>query len=218
MPLLSTITSKQLTGLGVTFEQPAPEAAYLSLTLDAATYNEGDTITATVDTVSIADGVTVNYTVTGISANDITSGSLSGAFTINSNTASTAWVLNLDGLTEGTDTFVITLASTDSAGTSTGALSDSAAVLDTSNDPANVIWLDDNDNPVTVRQIIGATSMQLNGVFAVNPGVPQGIQGRTTGAQTVITSIGANTGTFIEIDDSGNSTSFVIGEQLNLVA
>jgi hypothetical protein len=152
-----------------------------------------------------------------MSFGDLVSGATTGTFTINSNIAFREFVLNEDGLTEGPDTFTITLAATDSLGNTTGSLSASATVNDTSFDPNNVLWLDDNDNPVTVLTIIGATSMQLNGVFAANPTVPRTIEGRTSGAQTTITAITARTATFIELDDTGNSTSFIVGEQLNLV-
>ena len=76
-------------------------------------------------------------------------------------------------------------------------------------------WLDDNSNPATVAAIIGNTSMQINGVFATNPTVPFEMEGATSGALTTVTAITANTGTLLEIDDDGNSTSFQIGEQLN---
>ena len=76
-------------------------------------------------------------------------------------------------------------------------------------------WLDDNGDPVTVNSIIGNTSMQLNGVFAVDPSVPFEMEGATTGATTTVIAITANTGTLIEIDDDGNSTNFQVGEQLN---
>jgi hypothetical protein len=59
--------------------------------------------------------------------------------------------------------------------------------------------------------------MQINGVFAANPSVPRTVEGRTSGTRTTITSVTARTGTYIEVDDTGNSTSFVLGEQLNLV-
>ena len=76
-------------------------------------------------------------------------------------------------------------------------------------------WLDDNGDPVTVNSIIGNTSMQLDGVFATNPSVPFEMEGATTGATTTVIAITANTGSLIEIDDDGNSTSFQVGEQLN---
>lgn len=217
MPLLSTITTRQLAGTSITFGATAPTTNYLSFLLNADSYNEGQTITATLTTANIPNGTTVNYSVTGMAASDIVGGNLSGTITINNNSGVAQFVLVQDGLTEGPDTFTITLAATDSAGNSTGSLSDNAVVADTSNDPLNTQWLDNNNNPVTVRLIIGATSMQFNGVFNQNPTVPRTVEGRTSGTRTTITAITARTGTFIEVDDSGNSTNFVIGEQLNLV-
>jgi hypothetical protein len=79
------------------------------------------------------------------------------------------------------------------------------------------IWLDDNGNPVTVRSIISPIAMQLNGAFAVTPSVPIEIEGRTSGATTTITSISANTGAILEVDDNGNSTNFIVGESLNIL-
>ena len=79
------------------------------------------------------------------------------------------------------------------------------------------IWLDDNNNPVTVRQIISPVSMQLNAEFLATPSVPINIEGRTSGATTTITNISANTGTILEVDDNGNSTSFIVGESLNIL-
>ena len=78
-------------------------------------------------------------------------------------------------------------------------------------------WLDDNGDPVTVASIISPIAMQVNGVFAQNPTVPFDIQGVTSGATTTVTNIAANTGTLLELDDNGNSTSFTVGEQLNIV-
>ena len=78
-------------------------------------------------------------------------------------------------------------------------------------------WTDDNGDPVTVRSIISPIAMQVNGAFAQNPTVPFDIEGATSGATTTITNIAANTGSILEIDDNGNSTSFTVGEQLNIV-
>ena len=215
MPRITSITNQAFTGISIS--RGTPEASYDALVLDSASYNEGDTITATLTTSGIDDAVTVAYTVTGISANDITSGSLSGTFTIDANRDTATWTLSQDGLTEGTDTFVITLASTDSQSVLTGELTANATVIDTSNDPASTPFLDDNDDIVLVDTIIGQFSMQLSGVFALNPATPFIIEGRTSGATTVVTNITANTGTVIEIDDNGNSIAFTVGEELNLV-
>jgi hypothetical protein len=217
MPRIASLTNSLLTG-NVTYAVSETPAQYFGVELNSTSYNEGATITATVSTANVADGTTVAYTVTGISANDLSAGSLTGTITINSNTGTATFTLANDGLTEGTDTFTITLAATDSVGTSTGSLADSASVLDTSNDPTTSLWLDDNDAATTVRLIIGATSMQINGVFAANPSVPRTIEGRTSGTRTTITAITARTANYIEVDDTGNSTNFVVGEGLNLVS
>ena len=78
-------------------------------------------------------------------------------------------------------------------------------------------WTDDNGDPVTVAGIVSPIAMQVNGVFAVNPTVPFTIQGVTSGATTTIINIAANTGTLLELDDNGNSTSFTVTEQLNII-
>jgi hypothetical protein len=88
---------------------------------------------------------------------------------------------------------------------------------DTPAPPATGNWTDDNGDPVTVASIISPVSMQVNGAFAVDPTVPFTIQGVTSGATTTITNIAANTGTLLELDDNGNSTSFTVGEQLDIV-
>jgi hypothetical protein len=218
MPILASLTGRLLSG-NVTYTAPEPSPLYLGVTVAPTITNEGTTITATVTTSpSIVDGTTVGYTVTGISSSDLSSGSLTGTITITNAEGTAAFTLANDGLTEGQDIFTITLAATDSAGNSTLSPSASALVNDTSNNPGTALWLDSNDNPTTVRLVIGATSMQINGVFASNPSVPRTIEGRTSGTRTTITAITARTGTYIEVDDTGNSTSFVVGEGLNLVS
>lgn len=214
MPTL-TQTNNQFTIISGVLTNLDPE--YISLTLDQLQYNEGDTITATLVSRNIADSTTVSYTVTGISSNDLSSGSLNGSFTISNNQSTTSFTLANDVLTEGIDTFVITLTTVDSEGNSTNSLSSSATIQDTSNNPTSTPWLDDNDDIITVAQIISPIAMQVNAVFAVNPTVPITIEGRISGTTTTITNIAANTGSILELDDSGNSTSFTVGEELNLV-
>lgn len=217
MPRLASLTGRLLSG-NVTYTAPEPSVSYLGVTVAPTTTNEGTSITATVSTSGVANGVTVGYTVTGISSGDLSSGSLTGTITINSNSGTATFGIANDGLTEGQDIFTITLAATDSAGTSTLSASASAIINDTSNDPTTALWLDNNDNPTTVRLVIGATSMQINGVFSSNPSVPRTIEGRTSGTRTTITAITARTLSYIEVDDTGNSTSFIVGEGLNLVS
>lgn len=215
MPLLTQITSKQLTVVGQALQAVVPQ--YTGIVLDSASYNEGDTITVTVVGSAIEDGTTVGYTTTGLSLGDLDSGTLTGTVTMNSNQGTVQFALAEDGLTEGTDNFTFTLDSTDSAGTNTANINGTAAVQDTSFDPTRTPWLDDNDNIITVRTIVSPVAMQLNAVFAQNPTVPVTVEGRESGTVTTITNISANTGTIIEVDESGNSTSFELNEELNLV-
>jgi hypothetical protein len=111
---------------------------YDSLNRSAASVNEGNSITFTVSTTDVADGTTVGYTVTGISSADLSSGSLTGSITINSDTGSVTFGIAADNLTEGSETLTITLAATDSAGDSTGSLSSTAVINDTSLTPLSV--------------------------------------------------------------------------------
>lgn len=82
------------------------------LSRSAATINEGDTVTITLSTVngSVPNGYTIPYTVTGINSADLSSGSLSGNFTMTSNTGSISFTLANDSTTEGAETLTVTAA------------------------------------------------------------------------------------------------------------
>ena len=101
-----------------------------------AQIDEGQAALFILNSSNIVDGTTVGYTITGINANDIV-GSLTGTFTINNNTAQIAKAVVNDNLTEGTETMVMTLDATDSAGTSAG-LTASVDINDTSIDPTTL--------------------------------------------------------------------------------
>ena len=82
--------------------------------------NEGDTFSISLDTTSVEVGSTIPYTVTGITQDDLSSGSLTGSFTIvadpaqeGAGIASTSFTLAADELTEGTETFILTITTQD---------------------------------------------------------------------------------------------------------
>ena len=83
-------------------------ASNYALSTSAASVNEGGSFTITLATTGVTDGTTQAYTVTGVSASDI-SESLTGTFTINSNTASAAFNVTNDFSTEGSETFTLSL-------------------------------------------------------------------------------------------------------------
>ena len=79
-----------------------------NLSANKTSVNEGDSFTVALSTQGIADGASLGYTVGGIAAADINE-SRTGNFTINNNQATTTFSVVEDSLTEGTETFSITL-------------------------------------------------------------------------------------------------------------
>jgi hypothetical protein len=82
-----------------------------TLSRSASTVNEGGTQIITLNTTGVANNTTVPYTVTGINSADLSSGSLTGNFTIQNNTASVSFTFANDFTTEGPETATLTLGS-----------------------------------------------------------------------------------------------------------
>jgi hypothetical protein len=90
------------------FTLSEPEPTY-SIEKSVSSVDEGASVTFTLTTTNVANGTEVPYTITGISAADITSGSLTGNFTVNNNTATVTITATADQLTEGAETATLTL-------------------------------------------------------------------------------------------------------------
>lgn len=88
-----------------------PTTPTYALSRSSATVNEGGTATITLTTTNVTNGTTVPYTITGtgITAGDLGLSSLTGLFTVNSNTASLVLNIAADVTTEGSETFTLTL-------------------------------------------------------------------------------------------------------------
>ena len=84
-------------------------AVSYTLSSSAAAVNEGDSVTITLTTTNVDDATTAAYTITGVTSADIGGESLTGNFTINSNTANLILTLANDVTTEGTETLNIAL-------------------------------------------------------------------------------------------------------------
>ena len=65
-----------------------------SLSRSASSVNEGNSVTITLTTTNVPNGTTIPYTITGISSADLSSGSLTGNFTVNSNSATQVFTFN----------------------------------------------------------------------------------------------------------------------------
>ena len=73
--------------------------------------DEGTVVTYTLNTNNVAEGTLVAYTVTGISQADLSSGSLTGNFTVNAiGVATVSFTIANDELTEGTETMSLSAA------------------------------------------------------------------------------------------------------------
>lgn len=85
-----------------------PSIATFALSVDSASVNKGGSFTVTLTTTGVADGTLVPYEITGIAAEDLSSGSLTGNFTVTSNTGSLTFTTASSGGTSGNLTATFT--------------------------------------------------------------------------------------------------------------
>lgn len=76
-----------------------------TLSRSASSVSEGDSFTITLTTTDVEDDTTIPYTITGVSSADINNASLTGNFTISSNSATLGVNVTADYATDGTETF-----------------------------------------------------------------------------------------------------------------
>jgi hypothetical protein len=99
---------------------------------------EGGSVTFTVNTVDVANGTTIPYSITGTASGKVTSPSLTGNITINSNTASVVVATNDDSTYTGTQSLTFGISPTFPAGNpchGTRDLTASVTVLDNESPP-----------------------------------------------------------------------------------
>lgn len=80
-----------------------------SLVADAPSVDEGSTASFTLTTTNVADGTSVPYTLSGINADDLASGSLSGVATVTGGKATISVALKADATTEGAETLTVSI-------------------------------------------------------------------------------------------------------------
>lgn len=98
-----TMTAQALTAQ-VTIVNVNPTYA---IARSVSTIVEGTSVVFTLNTTGVPNSATTSYAITGIAGADI-SGSLTGNFTTNNNTAALTVTAAIDGSTEGTETMTIT--------------------------------------------------------------------------------------------------------------
>jgi hypothetical protein len=110
-PETFTITLNGITptnAISVTINDTSLTRTY-QLDTNVQSVNEGDSFTVTLTTANVPNGTLVPYNIIGISSSDISGASLTGNFTVNSNTATLIVNTTEDSLTEGNETFTIRL-------------------------------------------------------------------------------------------------------------
>lgn len=101
--IFTVAEAQQLKGAGLW-----PGLPTYTLSRSTGSVNEGSAVTFTMTTTGIADGVQLPWTASGVTLSDLTSGSLSGNFTIANNTASVTFNIASDQTTEGNETITLT--------------------------------------------------------------------------------------------------------------
>jgi len=103
-----TVTAGAVTASTVINDTSKSVPTY-SLSSNSTSVNEGATATFSLTTTNVASGTSVPYTLSGISADDIIGGLLTGSATVNSSGVATISVgIVADSLTEGTETLTVT--------------------------------------------------------------------------------------------------------------
>lgn len=123
-----------------------------TLSRSASTVNEGSTFTITLTTELVNNNTSFPYTVTGINAADLTAGSLTGSFVIQNNSATASFTLKNDTLTEGTETFLLSISSP--------ARSISVEVLDTSRAAIAYAFL--APSSTSISELFGPVTVDFN--------------------------------------------------------
>ena len=111
-PISGTFASANVTATTTLTGTVSRDETY-TLTRDQSSIVEGDQFTITLTTTGVENNESVPYTITGISANDLASGNLTGAFVMEGNTTSATDSITFttveDTSTEGTETATLTL-------------------------------------------------------------------------------------------------------------
>ena len=103
--------------------------------VSASSVDEGGSFTTTITTTNVDDGTNLYWELTGVVADDFSSGALTGTASISSNSATFSHTVDEDNLTEGTETATIKVYS-DSGRTTQVGNTLTVTIADTSTTPA----------------------------------------------------------------------------------
>lgn len=143
-------------------EKPVPN---YTISSNKTSVNEGESITFTIVGINTIAGVNIPYTITGISAADLLTGSLTGNFVLDSNLQNSITVsLKNDTLTEGSETMRLTV---------TGSFVN-VLVNDTSLSPSYYVYygngLEDYTSESQITQFTSKATTNKNGSYSFPEG------------------------------------------------
>jgi hypothetical protein len=122
--------------------------------------NEGSSVTFTLSTTNVANGTLVPYTISGISANDVTTGSLTGNFTVLNNLATATITMSADQITEGSETLTLTL---NNAVTSNFVVVNDTSLFTPTTISGLQLWLDASDGSTLYNATVGGSLVTTDG-------------------------------------------------------
>lgn len=158
MTLIKILDNAKFFGKTILGEVASASPTY-AIGRSLSTVDEGSSVVFTLSTTNVANGTVLPYTISGISSNDVTTGSLAGSFTVSDNLATTTITMSADQLTEGAETATLTL--------NNGAASNFVVVNDTSVwTPAIIsglqLWMDASDTSTLFDSNIGGSNVTTN--------------------------------------------------------
>jgi Domain of unknown function (DUF4214) len=136
--------------------QVSPLPSY-SLSVTPSLADEGNTLTFNLTTLNVSGGTLIPYTITGISAEDLSNGQLTGVFVVGpTGTATASVTLAEDLTTEGFETLVMTLDNIDPI------VAVSVLINDVSTTPGNLPAYSLTASEVSVNETDGTNSFVIN--------------------------------------------------------
>jgi membrane protein insertase Oxa1/YidC/SpoIIIJ len=144
-----------------------------AVSASSATVNEGSSVTFTITTANVANGTTLYWTTDGTAvAADFTDSETSGSFTITSGSGSVVRTLTLDYVTEGSETFSLSVRTGSTSGTVV-ATSETVTINDT---PLQYTWTEQTSSPAQRYSNMDMTS-DGNTVISTQVSSTSGSQG-----------------------------------------
>lgn len=167
--------------------------ATYALTPSASVTNEDTVVTITLSTSNVADTTTVAYTISGVESADINGASLTGNFTIASNTATLPITISADATTEGEETLTIAL---DGLGINT-----TVTINDSSTVAVGSQLITTSGTWTVPSGVTSINAVAIGGGGGTNPGIGSGgsAAGGGGGALAWINEVSVNPGDVITI-------------------